>query len=75
MTIHSHNFNSELFAFANACAESNTKLHFAAYSIGTDAREANIHVVGNWRMTGLGDLNQKAISLKEVGGREWNEIW
>ena len=30
-------------------------------------REANINVVGNWRMTVLGDLNERAISLEEVG--------
>ena len=28
----------------------------------------NINVVGNWRMSVLGDLNERAISLKEVGG-------
>ena len=32
-----------------------------------DVREANINVVGNWRMLVLGDLNEKAISLNEVG--------
>ena len=32
-----------------------------------DVREANINVVGNWRMLVLGDLNQRAISLEEVG--------
>ena len=32
-----------------------------------DVREANINVVGNWRMTVLGDLNERAISLEEVG--------
>ena len=32
-----------------------------------DAREANINVVGNWRMPVLGDLNERAISLEEVG--------
>ena len=31
-----------------------------------DVREANINVVGNWRMPVLGDLNERAISLKEV---------
>ena len=30
-------------------------------------REANINVVGNWRMLVLGDLNEKTISLEEVG--------
>ena len=29
-----------------------------------DVREANINVVGNWRM--LGDLNERAISLEAV---------
>ena len=28
----------------------------------TDVREANINVVGNWRMPVLGDLNERAIS-------------
>ena len=32
-----------------------------------DVREANINVVGNWRMPAFGDLNKRAISLKEVG--------
>ena len=32
-----------------------------------DVREANINVVGNWRVPVLGDLNERAISLKEVG--------
>ena len=32
-----------------------------------DFREANINVVGNWRMPMLGDLNERAISLEEVG--------
>ena len=32
-----------------------------------DVREANINVVGNWRMPVLGDLNGRAISLEEVG--------
>ena len=32
-----------------------------------DVREVNINVVGNWRMPILGDLNEKAISLEEVG--------
>ena len=32
-----------------------------------DVREANINVVGNWRMLVLGDLNERAISLEEVG--------
>ena len=32
-----------------------------------DIREANINVVGNWRMPMLGDLNKRAISLEEVG--------
>ena len=33
----------------------------------TDVREANINVVGNWQMPVLGDLNERAISLEEVG--------
>ena len=28
-----------------------------------DVREANINVVGNWRMLVLGDLNERAILL------------
>ena len=31
-----------------------------------DVREANINVVGNWRMPVLGDLNERATSLEEV---------
>ena len=31
-----------------------------------DVREANINVVGNWRMSVLGDLNERAILLEEV---------
>ena len=31
-----------------------------------DVREANINVVGNWRMPVFGDLNERAISLEEV---------
>ena len=36
--------------------------------------QANINVVGNWRMPVLGDLNERAISLEEVG-EAVNEIW
>ena len=32
-----------------------------------DVREANINVVGNWRMPVLGNLKERAISLEEVG--------
>ena len=32
-----------------------------------DVREANINVVGNWRKPVLGDLNERAMSLEEVG--------
>ena len=32
-----------------------------------DVWEANINVVGHWRMPVLGDLNERAISLKKVG--------
>ena len=32
-----------------------------------DVREANINVVSNWRMPVLGSLNERAISLKEIG--------
>ena len=38
-----------------------------------DVREANIKVVGNWRMPVFGDLNERAISLEEVG-KAVNEI-
>ena len=38
-----------------------------------DVREANINVVGNWRMPMLGDLNERAISLEE-GGEAVNEM-
>ena len=31
-----------------------------------DVREANINVVGNWRMPVMGDLIERAISLEEV---------
>ena len=31
-----------------------------------DVREANINVVGNWRMPVLGDLNERSISFEEV---------
>ena len=32
-----------------------------------DVREAYINVVGNWQMPVLGDMNEIAISLEEVG--------
>ena len=32
-----------------------------------DVREANINEVGNWRIPVLGDLNERAMSLEEVG--------
>ena len=32
-----------------------------------DVREANINVVGDWRMPVLGALNERAMSLEEVG--------
>ena len=32
-----------------------------------DVREAKINVLGNWWMPVLGDLNERAISLEEVG--------
>ena len=37
-----------------------------------DVMEATINVVGNWRMPVLGDLNERAISLEEVGRQCWN---
>ena len=40
----------------------------------TDVDEGNINVVGNWRMPMLGDLNERAIPLEEVG-EAINEIW
>ena len=39
----------------------------------TDVREANINVVGNWRMPVLGDLNERTILL-EVVGKAVNEM-
>ena len=30
-------------------------------------RDANMNLVGNWRMPVLGNLNERAISLEEVG--------
>ena len=44
------------------CAE-----YFEQSLNAADVREANINVVGNWRMPVLGDLNERAISLEEVG--------
>ena len=41
--------------------------YFEQVLIVADAGEANINVVGNWRMPVLGDLNERAISLGEVG--------
>ena len=41
--------------------------YFAQVLNVADVREANINVVGNWRMPVLGDLNERAISLEEVG--------
>ena len=38
-----------------------------------DVRDVNINVVGIWRMRVLGDLNERAISLEEVG-EALNEI-
>ena len=32
-----------------------------------DDREVNINVIGNWRMPVLGEFNERAISLEEVG--------
>ena len=32
-----------------------------------DVREANINVVGSWQVPVLGELNERAISLEEVG--------
>ena len=32
-----------------------------------DVREANINVVGNWRMPAFGDLNETAMSFEEAG--------
>ena len=32
-----------------------------------DVREVNINLVGNWQMTVLGDMNERGISLEEVG--------
>ena len=35
--------------------------------LNVDVKEANINVVGNWRMPVLGDMNEREISLEEVG--------
>ena len=42
--------------------------HFQQVLNVADVREANINVIGNWRMPVLRDLNVRAISLEEVGG-------
>ena len=45
--------------------------HFEQILNVADVREANINVVGNWRMSMLGDLNETAISLvQSKGGSE-----
>ena len=41
--------------------------YFEQVLIVADVREATINVVGNWRLPVLGDLNERAISLEEVG--------
>ena len=41
--------------------------HFEQVLNVADVREANINVVGNWRMPVLRDFNEKAISLEKVG--------
>ena len=41
--------------------------HFEQVLNVADVREANINVVANWRMPVLGDFNEKAILLEEVG--------
>ena len=47
--------------------------YFEPFLNVADVREANINVVGNWWMPVLGDLNERAISLEEVG-EEVNEM-
>ena len=47
--------------------------YFEQVSNVADVREANINVVGNWRVPGLTDLNERAISL-EGKGEAVNEI-
>ena len=44
-------------------------MRWAEYFVGpecTDVREADMTVVGYWRMVVLGDLNERAISLEKV---------
>ena len=56
---------------AKYCAMAEVRRRWAQYFEQVlnvaDAREANINVVVNWRMPVLGDLNERAISLEEVG--------
>ena len=42
-----------------------------------NVKEANINVVGNWRMPVLGDSNERAISLEKVGEavNEMKSVW
>ena len=39
---------------------------FRAGTEWADVREANINVIGNWRMPVLGDLNERALSLVQL---------
>ena len=41
--------------------------YFELVQNSADVREANINVVGNWRMPAFGDLNEREISLVEEG--------
>ena len=41
--------------------------HFEQVLNVADVMETNVNVVGNWRKPVLGDLNERAISLEEVG--------
>ena len=47
--------------------------YFAQVLNVADVGEANINLVGNRRMPVLGDLNERAISLEEIG-EEVNEM-
>ena len=44
----------------------NMPIHFLKI-IGIIYKKANINVVGNWRMPVLGDLNERVMTLEEVG--------
>ena len=53
--------------FCDGVEVSRWAAHFEQVLNVADVREANINVVGNWRVPVLGDLNERGISLEEVG--------